>query len=352
MLRVAVALLLAAAALAAVDLRGLVDVVSNESTPLERFTPTYVFEVNGCRVLVYVADPALKNSPMTARQTSDAVRLSADKALRPLTSAEAERLLNALFQSIGPSATATVVVRTKSWELDRGLRAEARNVTQLAEEVRRALGTDFYLGAADAYEALNRGAEQAAYLHQVYWEGRDLIVFFIQGPSVARIVVMTDNLSAAVEALKKAKEAAGELWNSVNVELTHGPYLISDNVISALTKAAMRLERELGIRDEEGRVRGTRGFILISGAWVGPLYVIIPYPNGTAPDSATAERIVRRFVELSNYCKSPLVVEFWPKTEPEPMLPVGLPPLWPYAIVAEAALAVAVVLLVLARRRR
>jgi len=80
--------------------------------------------------------------------------------------------------------------------------------------------------------------------------------------------------------------------------------------------------------------------------------VIIPYPNGTAPDSATAERIVRRFVELSSYCESPLVVEFWPKTEPEPVLPVGLPPLWPYAAAVGAALAVAVGLLVLTRRRK
>jgi len=40
MLRMAVALLLAAAALAAVDLSGLVDAVFNTTSPVERFAPT------------------------------------------------------------------------------------------------------------------------------------------------------------------------------------------------------------------------------------------------------------------------------------------------------------------------
>ena len=91
MLRAAVALLLAAAALAAVDLSGLVDVVYNKSSPLERLAPTYVFEVDGCRVLVYVADFTLKNSPLTAPSMFfDEVYYSRNTTARPLTSAEVE----------------------------------------------------------------------------------------------------------------------------------------------------------------------------------------------------------------------------------------------------------------------
>jgi len=65
-LRVVAALLLAAAALAAVDLSGLVDAAYNTTSPFGRFAPTYVYEADGCKVMVYVADPALKNSPTTA----------------------------------------------------------------------------------------------------------------------------------------------------------------------------------------------------------------------------------------------------------------------------------------------
>jgi len=64
MIRVVAALLLAAAALAAVDLSGLVDVVFNTTSPLERFAPTYVLEIDGCKALVYMVDPTLKNSPL------------------------------------------------------------------------------------------------------------------------------------------------------------------------------------------------------------------------------------------------------------------------------------------------
>jgi hypothetical protein len=48
---------------------------------------------------------------------------------------------------------------------------------------------------------------------------------------------------------------------------------------------------------------------------VGPYLLVFPYPNGSAPpDRATAEKVVRRFVELAGVCRSPMVVEFWPKT--------------------------------------
>jgi len=361
MLRVVVALLLAAAVLTAVDLTGLVDFVYNRSSPLERLAPTYVFEVDGCKVLVYVVDSTLENSPIIAQMRDTASRYSRKETLRPLTSAEVEKLLNALFQALGPSVRAEVGVGTRFalwYDVQRYevLHIEARNVTQLAEEARRAVEADFYLGAADAHEALlKKRAEQVAHLYLVEWRRGDLVVLFIQDTSSAELKVYTANFSAAVEALKKAREAAGEVWNSAEVWLDYGPYLISDDEAKNLTKAALMLEKEheevWEFIDEEGQVRRVWGTVDIFVGRVGPPYVIFPYPNGVVPEKATAERLVRRFVELSGFCKTPLVVEFWPGPELKPPPMERSPPLWPFAAVG-AALAVAVGLLVLARRRR
>jgi len=170
-------------------------------------------------VLVYVADPALMNSPLTV-QMRDEVYYFHKMVLRSLTSAEVERLLDALFQALGPSTEAWVAVWTKysSWQDEwryEILHVKAKNVAQLAEEARRAAGVDFYLGAADARETLSKkyetskgAAVEAAYLHQLAWRHGDLIVVFFQNDLSARLEVWTANLSAAVEALKKAREAA------------------------------------------------------------------------------------------------------------------------------------------------
>jgi len=498
MLRVVVALLLAAAALAAVDLSGLVDVVYNKFSPLERFAPTYVFEIDGCRVLVYVVNSTLKSTPVTAYQTYDEVRFSANKTLRSITSAEVEKLLDALFQALGPSAEAWVVVRTNSklWcgekrgenlrsetrdvaqlaeEVRRVLEAEsaermtvagtdftwlcakrpsedshvetkdaaqaaeeahratkaegtraegdvrtnstwncakssegdirietmdaaqlaeevqramevitamdvvvygtdftwwctkirgeflhvyAKSATQLAEEVQKAVGVDFYLSDTDAQEALKRGAEPVAYLSLMEWRREDLVVI-VQLGGFASLEVKTANLSATVEVLKRMREAVGEAWNNVVVvELWYGPYFVpadaAKNLTEAALKAALMLKKELGevqeSGDEEEWMRWVRGDVLIFFEnELGPLYVILPYLSSTAPDGATAERLVRRFVELSGFCKSPLVVEFRLRVKPPP--PPHSPPLWPYIAAVGAALAVAIGL-VLTRRRR
>jgi len=361
MLRVVVAaLLLAAATLATVDLADLVGAVYTMSSSLERFTPTYVFEIDGCNVLVYVVNSTMENSPLLTAERNYPVFYPRNMTPRPLTSVELEKLLDALFQALGPSAEAEYVVRTNStlwWTNIRPevLHVEARNVTQLVEEVRKAVKADFYLSATDAIEALERGAEQVAFLYQVKWRGRDLVAAF-QHLMIASLEVKTVNLSAAVETLKKAREAAGELWNNVGVGLWYGPYFVPADTAIALTEATWRLEDELGnvweFIDEEGRVRRVWGFVNIVVNEVGPVYVVFPYPNGTMPDRATAERLVRRFVELSSFCKSPLVVEFWPRPEFKPPSMEHSQPLWPYVAAVGAALAVAVGLLVLVRRRK
>jgi len=356
MFRVVAALLLAVATLVAVDLSELVYVVINTTSPLERFTPTYVFEIDGCRVLVYMADPELKNSPLTTRQTYDETYYTANKVPRPLASAEVEKLLGALFQALGPSAEVWVEVwaRHASWHNIRRyetLHIEAKDLSQLAEEVRRAVGADLYLDLVEAQEALGRGAEQVAYLYRLKWRRGDLVAYFRQDKIVS-LVVMAANLSAAVEALERARETVGELWNSVEVVLLHGPYLVPDEEAGALIKAARSLESELEkaqiIIGERGWVR--RDWRVIDMFFIdelGPFYVAFSYPTGTAPDRATAERLVRRFVELSGFCKNPLVVELWPRPGHELSYETSL---WLYVAVG-VAFAVAVGL-VLVRRRR
>jgi len=349
MLRAAVALLLAAAALAAVDLGGLVDVVYNMTSPVERFAPTYVFEVDGCKVLVYVADPALKNSPMTAYMygtvpsTYDVVQLSAHKELRPLTSAEVEKLLDALFQVLGPSTEAWIAVQTNYALWHEVLYIRAKDATQLVEDARKAVGAGFYLGVVDAQEARERGEERVAHLHLVMWRRGDLVVLFAQQYTFARLVVATANLSATVKALERARKAAGELWDIVEVFLLHGPYLVPRDVAGALREVAQRLEKEIETMwkfvDEEGQMWEARVVIHITADEMGPLYVVLPYPNGTVLDKATAGRLVRHFVELSGFCKSPLVVEFWPRPGYELPSMEQSPPLWLYIFVAGAAVA-------------
>jgi len=144
------------------------------------------------------------------------------------------------------------------------------------------------------------------------------------------------------------------VWNSVAVQLFHGPYFVSADVAKNLTEAARMLENELReVREPCDKEEGVAWRIIdiFFDNELGPIYVVVAPPNATAPDETTAERIVRRFVELSGFCKSPLVVEFasWPRSKQPPM--EHSPSLWPFAAVG-AALAVAVGLLVLARRRR
>lgn len=114
---------------------------------------------------------------------------------------------------------------------------------------------------------------------------------------------------------------------------------------TALRNAAMQLEREMGtfkeIKDRYGRLLGVEGVIDIFMGSVGPVYLIFPFPNGTAPDKATMEKVVERFVELSGWCQSPIVAEFWPKTGIDLLPPVDPPPLLPIAVATMAALAIA-----------
>jgi len=231
----------------------------------------------------------------------------------------------------------------------------AKDAAQLAEDARRAVGAGFYFGVVDAQEARKRGEERVAHLHLVMWRRGYLVVLFAQQYTFARLVVATANLSVAVKALEKAREAAGEVWDSVEVFLWHGPYLVPHDSVGALREATQRLEKEIGTMwkfiDEEGQMWEARVVIHITADVMGPLYVVLPYPNGTVLDKATAGRLVRRFVELSGFCKSPLVVEFWPRPGYELPSMEQSPPLWPFTAVGAVVAAVAVSLYMIKKQR-
>jgi len=361
-------LLLTSAWVAAVDLTGLVDDVINATSPLEKFQPNYVFYVEGCKVLVFVSDFDKKNSPLTAGEIVATTALT-HKASSPLNSTQAERLLDALLKRLGPPSRVTIAIAhritTKDVE-DNGsipialgwqyLHIAASTARGLREEAERALGEEVFLGPKDARDALRAGKQKAAYLWEAIWQSKDMRVVIVMDPYHTSLGVATSDLYKAVELLRGVKEEAGPVYDLARVSLHHGPYLLPDDEAfrTALIKATQTIEEELGtVRrywDEWGRFRGVEGIIhTFAPLATGPLYVVFPYPNGTAPDRAAAERLVRRFVELSGYCENPLVVEFWPMTGFEP-LPAYPQPLWPYVAIMGAVAAVAVSLLMLKRR--
>jgi len=145
----------------------------------------------------------------------------------------------------------------------------------------------------------------------------------------------------------------------VQVTLKHGPYLLPNDETfrTALINATKTIEEELGtvreVRNMCGHLLGIEGtmhtFALLA---TGPLYVVFPYPNATAPDKAVAERLVRRFVELSGYCESPLAVELWPKTGIDFLVSECMPRTWLFAIAAAIGVAVAVAVGLLMSKRR
>jgi len=195
-----------------------------------------------------------------------------------------------------------------------------------------------FLGPKDARDALRAGKQKAAYLWYAVWQKGDVEVVITLDPYYTSLDVATADLGKAVELLRGVKEEVGPVYDLVRVALHHGPYLLprDEAFRTALIKATKTIEEELSTvreyRDELGRFRGVEGIMHTFATSTGPLYVVFPYPNGTAPDKAVAERLVRRFVEPSGFCENPLVVEFWPKTGFEP-LPAYPQHLWPYAAV-------------------
>jgi len=148
-----------------------------------------------------------------------------------------------------------------------------------------------------------------------------VFLFFLGGGNgskffqVENLVIEATRWEKAFEILSRIGEAAGGRTPPAYIYIT--PYWTSEEEVRRVVKVAETLERELGtVRELPNGVEGTIHVPIFGGPGrVGPYMLVFPYPNGSAPpDRATAEKVVRRFVELAGVCRSPMVAEFWPKT--------------------------------------
>ncbi len=231
--------------------------------------------------------------------------------------------------------------------------------TELRRAIERALEVDLARNYIEASSAAIKTQRPVAYPNSLAIEMKDaqVFLFFLSGGNeseffqVRKLVIEATRWEKAFEILSRIREAAGGRTPPAHIYIT--PYWTDEEEVRRLVKAAETLERELGtVRELPNGVEGTIHVLIFGGPGrVGPYMLVFPYPNGSAPpDRATAEKVVRRFIELAGVCRSPMVVEFWPKTGYEwaarsPLVLVGAETLLILAAVATAAV------LILKKRR-
>jgi hypothetical protein len=112
---------------------------------------------------------------------------------------------------------------------------------------------------------------------------------------VSKLVIEVTQWEKALEVLSRIGEAAGGRTPPALIAIT--PYWADKEEIRRLDNVAMEFYNNVFVKSY-GRV--------------GPYIVKFTYPSRTAlPDRVTAEKVVRRFIELAGVCRSPMVVEFW-----------------------------------------
>lgn len=324
-----------------VNLTALVDVVR----------PAYVFDLGNCSAYVYVARGFNDTTPMLV--------FTRMKNPLPPPSYGFEELVDVVLPIIGPEVEVGVSIYGTSsesrgaYQVSKVVKVAAHNYTELEAVVSRVLGLKVY---RDPSRGLNgngttqSGRREIAVIDWII-EKMPRVQVLIERD--APLVITTINFAEAEGIIKAIEERMGDFSAYVTV----GPYWVGDGEeAERLRNAAMQLERELGtVRETE---RGVQGIIhLFSLSPAGPRVFVFPYPNDTKPpDEKTAEKITRRFVELSGYCKSPLILEFWPKTGYDRFTKPRDAPLslWALAVLTAATAigAVVVALAVLKLRRR
>ncbi|ACB40632.1 hypothetical protein [Pyrobaculum neutrophilum] len=326
-----------------IEKRGSV-VVENLTALTDVLRPTYVFDLGACSAYVYVARSFNDTTPMLFLSRME-------RPLPPFPSHSFEELVDAVLPLVGPEVEVEVSIYGVSdagrgaYQVSKIVKVAARNYTELEVAVGRALGLEVY---RDPSKGLNgngtaqSGRREIAVIDRVVMKTPKVKVLLRRGDP---LIIDTISSAEAEGIIKAVKERIGDFSAIVTV----GPYWAGgDEENERLRNAAMRLEEEMGtVRKTERGVEGIIHLFTLSSA--GPRVFVFPYPNGTRPpDEKTAEKIVRRFVELSGYCKSPLIVEFWPKTGYEFREPRDAPPLWAAAVLAALVPLVAIYL----RRRK
>jgi hypothetical protein len=289
-------------------------VVENFTALVEVARPDFVMDVNGCSVYVYVVrDFATAKTPL--------LHTDVPKTSMPASPMDSDEILDAFIKALGPRLTAYVtIIKPEGGLEDRAVEISVHSSTELRRAIESALGIDLARNYIEASSAATKTQRPTAYPNSLAIEMKDaqVFLFFLGGGNgskffqVEKLVIETTRWEKAFKILSQIREAAGGRTPPASIYIV--PYWTDDEEGRKLVRAAETLERELGtVKKLPSGVEGT--IHVLHYGHVGPYFLVFPYPNGSAPpDRATAEKVVRRFIQLAGVCRSPMIVEFWPKT--------------------------------------
>ena len=282
--------------------------VYNFTALVDVVKPDFVVDVDSCSVYVYVVrDFETAKTPL--------LHTNVPKTSMPASPMDCEEILDAFIKTLGPRLKGRVKIYKPDGGLpeERTVEVDAHNSTELIRALEKALGMPVLRSYPDALNTVDNTKKPAALLIYIQKEEEDARASFVFSENV--IVISSSSGEKAFEILSRIREAAGGRTPPAYIYIT--PYWTSEEEVRKLVKVAETLERELGtVKKLPNGVEGIIHVLIFGGPGrVGPYLLVFPYPNGTSPpDRATAEKVVRRFVELAGMCRSPMVAEFWPKT--------------------------------------
>ncbi len=280
-------------------------IVLNFTALVDVAKPDFVMDVDGCTVYVYVVrDFETAKTPL--------VNTNVPETSMPASPMDSEEILDAFIKALGPRLKGRVKIYKPEGGLpeERTVEVDIHNSTELIRALEKALGMPVLRSYSDALKTIKKTEEPAARLVSILKEEEDARASFVFSEDV--IMISSSSGEKAFEILSRIREAAGGRTPPALIAIT--PYWTDEEEVRRVVNAAMTLERELGtVREFPDGVEGTIHVMTFNR--IGPYMLVFPYPNGTSPpDRATAEKVVKRFVELAGVCRSPMVVEFWPKT--------------------------------------
>jgi len=279
--------------------------VYNFTALVEVAKPDFVMDVNGCSVYVYVVrDFETAKTPL--------LHTDVPKTSMPASPMDSKEILDAFIKALGPRLKGKVKIYKPGDGLpeDRTVEVDIHNSTELIRVLEKALGMPVLRSYPEALNTVNKTKKPAAELLAVVKEVNNVRASFIFSENL--LVILSSSGEKAFEILSRIREVAGGRTPPAHIYIA--PYWTSEEEVRRVVNATVTLERELGTVKK--LPDGVEGIIhVMTFNRIGPYMLVFPYPNGSAPpDRATAEKVVRRFVELAGVCRSPMVVEFWPKT--------------------------------------
>ncbi len=279
--------------------------VYNFTALVEVAKPDFVMDVGGCSVYVYVVrDFETAKTPL--------LHTDVPKTRMPASPMDSEEILDAFIRALGPRLKGRVKIYKPDGGLpeERTVEVDIHNSTELIRALEKALGMPVLRSYSDALKTVDNTKKPVAELLAVEKEVNNVRASFIFSENL--LVISSSSGEKAFEILSRISEAAGGRTPPAHIYIT--PYWTSEEEIRRVVNAAETLEQELGTVKK--LPNGVEGIIhVMTFNRLGPYMLVFPYPNGSAPpDKATAEKVVKRFIQLAGVCRSPMVAEFWPKT--------------------------------------